>query len=165
VELPGGFRADPGRIAAQIVSGVGFLGAGTILRSRGSVTGLTTAATLWVVAAIGIAAGAAAYVHAVVGTALVLLALVALGRFEDRLLPGRIGERVLRTVLDPRPEILPAVEQVIAASRFQVTALDVEKGEEEFVASFDTRGPGGTSLQALVERLLQLKGVRRVTLH
>ncbi|MEO5511502.1 MAG: MgtC/SapB family protein, partial [Longimicrobiales bacterium] len=54
-----GVPADPGRIAAQIVSGIGFLGAGTIMQSRGGiVTGLTTAATLWVVAAIGMAVGA-----------------------------------------------------------------------------------------------------------
>src|SRR5690606_42014922 len=51
-------QADPGRIAAQIVSGIGFLGAGTIMQTRGSVTGLTTAATKWVVAAIGMATGA-----------------------------------------------------------------------------------------------------------
>ncbi|HET9440753.1 MAG TPA: MgtC/SapB family protein, partial [Longimicrobiales bacterium] len=59
---------DPGRIAAQIVSGIGFLGAGTILHSRGSVYGLTTAATLWVVAAIGMAVGARSYLAAVIGT-------------------------------------------------------------------------------------------------
>src|SRR5690606_20216523 len=105
--LPGGVRADPGRIAAQIVSGVGFLGAGTILQSRGSVTGLTTAATLWVVAAIGMAAGAGAYVHAVAGTVLVLLALRILGRFGDHLMPQRSGERTMRLVLQDRPELVP----------------------------------------------------------
>ncbi|HET7273730.1 MAG TPA: MgtC/SapB family protein, partial [Longimicrobiaceae bacterium] len=52
------FRADPARIAAQIVTGIGFLGAGTIMQARGSVVGLTTAATIWVVAAIGMAVGA-----------------------------------------------------------------------------------------------------------
>ncbi|MBA2245639.1 MAG: MgtC/SapB family protein, partial [Gemmatimonadetes bacterium] len=51
------FRADPARIAAQIVSGIGFLGAGTILQARGNIIGLTTAATIWVVAAIGMAVG------------------------------------------------------------------------------------------------------------
>jgi uncharacterized membrane protein YhiD involved in acid resistance len=58
-------RSDPGRIAAQIVSGIGFIGAGTILVARGSVLGLTTAATLWVVAAIGITVGIGAYVEAI----------------------------------------------------------------------------------------------------
>jgi putative Mg2+ transporter-C (MgtC) family protein len=76
---------DPSRIAAQIVSGVGFLGAGTIIHERGSVTGLTTAATLWVVAAIGLAVGLGATVEAVGTTVLVLVALVPLRRFEAKM--------------------------------------------------------------------------------
>jgi putative Mg2+ transporter-C (MgtC) family protein len=68
-------RADPTRIAAQIVTGIGFLGAGAIIRQGLSVRGLTTAATLWVAAAIGIACGAGYYSGAVIGTAITLLAL------------------------------------------------------------------------------------------
>lgn len=76
--------ADPGRIAAQIVTGVGFLGAGTIIQSRGSVTGLTTAATLWMVAAIGMAIGFRAHIEAVGTTLLVLVVLIPLGHLEHR---------------------------------------------------------------------------------
>src|SRR5213595_3614346 len=68
-------RADPTRIAAQIVTGIGFLGAGAIIRQGLAVRGLTTAATLWVVAAIGLASGAGYYSVAVITTGLVLLAL------------------------------------------------------------------------------------------
>ena len=67
--------ADPTRIAAQIVSGIGFIGAGTILHSRGQIRGLTTAASLWSVAGIGMAAGAALYGVAVIGTVLMLVIL------------------------------------------------------------------------------------------
>ena len=74
--------SDPGRIAAQIVSGMGFLGAGTIIQSRGNVTGLTTAATLWIVAAIGMAIGFGALVEAVGTTLVVLIALVPLRKVE-----------------------------------------------------------------------------------
>lgn len=76
--------ADPTRIAAQIVSGIGFIGAGTILHYRGSVRGLTTAASLWAVAAVGMAAGAGLYVLAFVGSALVLVALWLMDRLADR---------------------------------------------------------------------------------
>src|SRR5687768_17948772 len=72
---PRGIVFDPTRIAAQIVTGIGFLGAGAIIRQGLSVRGLTTAATLWVVAAIGMAAGAGYYSAAVVSTALVLVSL------------------------------------------------------------------------------------------
>lgn len=75
---------DASRIAAQIVSGVGFLGAGTIIQGGGSVTGLTTAATLWVVAAIGIAVGLGATTEAVGTTILVLVALTPLRKLEAR---------------------------------------------------------------------------------
>lgn len=76
---------DTTRIAAQIVSGIGFLGAGAILHGEGAVVGLTTAATVWVVAAIGTAVGSGAYVDASGGTALIMLVLVGLRPFERRL--------------------------------------------------------------------------------
>jgi putative Mg2+ transporter-C (MgtC) family protein len=77
---------DPARIAAQVVTGIGFLGAGTILQARGAVVGLTTAATIWVVAAIGMLAGAGWYVEATGGTVLVLVVLEGLGTVERRIL-------------------------------------------------------------------------------
>jgi putative Mg2+ transporter-C (MgtC) family protein len=82
-------RADPSRIAAQIVTGIGFLGAGAIIREGLSVRGLTTAATLWVVAAIGMACGAGYYWPAAATTVLTLLALWPL-----RLLAYRLIEHI-----------------------------------------------------------------------
>jgi putative Mg2+ transporter-C (MgtC) family protein len=79
-------RADPTRIAAQIVTGIGFLGAGAIIRQGFSVRGLTTAATLWVVAAIGMASGAGYYSAAVITTALVLFSLWPLRIFAFRVM-------------------------------------------------------------------------------
>ncbi|HOX09987.1 MAG TPA: MgtC/SapB family protein [Candidatus Omnitrophota bacterium] len=73
---------DPGRIAAQVVSGIGFLGAGTIIRFKASVRGLTTAASLWTVAGIGLAVGAGLFVPAAATTAIVLAALFFLNRVE-----------------------------------------------------------------------------------
>jgi putative Mg2+ transporter-C (MgtC) family protein len=77
-----GPMVDPTRIAAQIVSGIGFIGAGTILQHRGNIRGLTTAASLWSVAAIGTAAGAGLLIMAVVGTLLILIVLAVLDRIE-----------------------------------------------------------------------------------
>jgi putative Mg2+ transporter-C (MgtC) family protein len=77
-----GDQIDPTRIAAQIVSGIGFIGAGTILQHRGNIRGLTTAASLWAVAAIGTAAGAGLLVMAVIGTILILVVLAVLDRVE-----------------------------------------------------------------------------------
>lgn len=90
-----GSTVDPTRIAAQIVTGIGFIGAGTILQHRGNVRGLTTAASLWSVAAIGMAAGAGLLAIAVVGTVLILVVLSLLDRVED-FARRRMG-------LEPRP--------------------------------------------------------------
>ncbi len=73
---------DPGRIVAQVVSGIGFIGAGAIMRSRASVRGLTTAASLWVVAGIGLTVGCGYYKAALVASLLALLVLVVFSRLE-----------------------------------------------------------------------------------
>jgi putative Mg2+ transporter-C (MgtC) family protein len=78
-----GPAVDPTRIAAQIVSGIGFIGAGTILQHRGNIRGLTTAASLWSVAAIGMAAGAGMLAIATIGTFLILVVLSVLDRIEE----------------------------------------------------------------------------------
>jgi len=77
--------SDPARIAAQVVTGIGFLGAGCIIQDRGQVKGLTTAATIWVVAAIGIIAGAGFPVVAFVATLMVLATLALLQQVERRM--------------------------------------------------------------------------------
>ena len=77
-------NGDPGRIAAQVVSGVGFLGAGAIIQMKGSVRGLTTAAGIWMTACIGLAVGAGMYTIAIATTLLILFILVNIERFEQR---------------------------------------------------------------------------------
>jgi putative Mg2+ transporter-C (MgtC) family protein len=154
---------DPGRIAAQIVSGIGFLGAGTIMQARGGVYGLTTAATLWVVATIGMAVGAGAYLHASVATLLVMLALMILGRVDDHLVPRRPTDRTVRVVLDPRPDLVKAVEQYLLEAGYQVRSVDVTRDADTFVASFGMRGAAGDYDTAL-RALLANAGVRQVSL-
>ncbi len=77
-----GTESDSARIAAQIIPGIGFIGAGSILHARASVTGLTTAATIFVVASVGMAAGGGLYLTAVFATVIILVALELLGRME-----------------------------------------------------------------------------------
>lgn len=92
---------DPTRIAAQVVTGIGFLGAGAILRDRRGVRGLTTAATIWVTAAIGMACGFGAYILGAGTTALVLVALLTLSLLRRRL-PWRLRSRLPpRLLSDP----------------------------------------------------------------
>jgi putative Mg2+ transporter-C (MgtC) family protein len=99
--LDGGPRiGDPARLAAQIVSGIGFIGAGTIMQGGGTVTGLTSAATIWVVAALGIAIGAGFFVEAAGAGALVMLVLASLGRVEHKI---RRLRRIVSYTVRTRP--------------------------------------------------------------
>lgn len=84
-ETVGLLRGDPSRIAAQVLSGIGFLGAGTIIQMKGSVRGLTTAAGIWMVAALGLTVGVGMYVIATVATILILFILWVLERIEHRM--------------------------------------------------------------------------------
>jgi putative Mg2+ transporter-C (MgtC) family protein len=89
-ELADGFTADPTRVAAQIVTGIGFLGAGAIMRTNGGVQGLTTAATIWVNAAVGVAAGGGEYHLAFIATGVTLSVLLLLNPLE-RFIERRFG--------------------------------------------------------------------------
>ena len=153
-----GAPSDPGRIAAQIVSGIGFLGAGTIIQSRAGVVGLTTAATLWVVAAIGMAVGAAAYVEAVGAALLVLVSLLALGSMEPLL--GRHSEQVLRVSMGSDPAVAEAVERALS-ERLRVQVVEAERREGRLVLTYHLSGRRSAAA-GLVKRLMAIDGVEKV---
>jgi putative Mg2+ transporter-C (MgtC) family protein len=120
-----GITYDPTRIAAQVVTGIGFLGAGAIIRQGLSVRGLTTAASLWVVAAIGIATGAGYYSAALITTVVVLVSLWPLRIIAFRLFERvRPGELRLEVELEPSqsPSILldPLEKRGVAVRSFEV---------------------------------------------
>lgn len=102
---------DTTRIAAQIVSGIGFLGAGAILHAHGAVVGLTTAATIWVVAAVGAAVGAGAYVEGIGTSVLIILVLVGLRPVERNLLNRR--RKVNATIRVQREVRFDVIEDII----------------------------------------------------
>lgn len=154
--------ADPGRIAAQVVSGIGFIGAGTILVERGSIVGLTTAATLWVVAAIGLAVGGHAYVEAVGATLLVAITLFLLGKIESFLFRRRTAI-VLEVVTEPRAELLDELVNLMERHGLQARPERVEKGADRYRASYELRGAARRRAAALNE-LAAAEGVRKITL-
>jgi putative Mg2+ transporter-C (MgtC) family protein len=136
---PSGQPADPARIAAQVVSGIGFIGAGTILVARGHVVGLTTAATLWVVAGIGLAIGARAYVEAIGTTVLVFVTLVALRRIEDYV-ERRRASGSYEVVLEPDPAALKRIETLFAAHGLTATPARAEKRSDEYRVTYTVAG-------------------------
>jgi putative Mg2+ transporter-C (MgtC) family protein len=158
--VPAG-SGDPTRIAAQIVSGMGFLGAGTILQARGNVRGLTTAATLWTVAAIGMTVGAGAYSLAIGATVLVIAVLVILGMVE-RLILRRDLAHIIQVSFEPRAEILEKIGTTLGEVGFRAEILAVERRESSYIVTLRTSGPRSRWQNAL-RSLLEFPGVHKVT--
>lgn len=122
--------ADPGRIAAQVVSGIGFLGAGTILRERGSVTGLTSAATIWVVAAIGLFIGAGYTITAFVFSGLVVLTLTGLRGLEPKLL-GHCDFRSLEIHYRRAGPVAALLDEIFLEHEVDPRQYRIEQTDEE----------------------------------
>ena len=155
-------RADPTRIAAQIVTGIGFPGAGAIIRQGLSVRGLTTAATLWVVAAVGLAAGAGYYSVAVITTAIVLIALYPLRIIAFKILSrfrpedGRL--LVALPAGEPPGRIVDEVERLGA----RISSLDVTQEGDRRRLELDVVLPRDTPIPRLVSRIADLENVAEV---
>ena len=155
-------RADPSRIAAQIVTGIGFLGAGAILRQGLSVRGLTTAATLWVVAAIGLATGAGYYSAAAVTTVLVILSLwplrILAHRIFVRFRPER--ERLLVDLEAGRSAgpVLEAVER--AGGHVESLALATDGGRRSVALEVELPPDGRNDAVAALSELEGVQGIR-----
>lgn len=129
-EVLAGFTrvTDPGRIAAQIVTGIGFLGAGAIIKEGFTVRGLTTAASLWVSAAIGMASGAGFYILAVGTTILALFALVGISRLERGIRRSIYRDLILTSPLDVD---LSGIVESVSMPGVRVMGLDLTQDYEE----------------------------------
>jgi putative Mg2+ transporter-C (MgtC) family protein len=155
-------RADPTRIAAQIVTGIGFLGAGAIIRQGISVRGLTTAATLWVVAAVGLAAGAGYYSVAVITTALVLVALYPLRIMAYRVLVQFRPEDGRLLVGLPTGEPPGRVVDEIERLGARISSLEVTQEGERRRLELNVVLPRETPAPQLVSQIANLENVAEV---
>lgn len=116
--------ADPGRIAAQVVSGIGFIGAGTIMRFGGNVRGLTTAASIWIVAALGLAIGGGLYFLALVAVLLTLFTLTVLHQIERHIFTDRTY-KVLEVNMSGTKISSDAIMSILEAHGIHVRNVDV----------------------------------------
>jgi len=127
--VEGKTNADPARLAAQVVSGIGFLGAGAIMKEGLSVTGLTTAACLWVVAGVGLAVGAGFYAGALISTALVFVTLGSLSRLDDWVDHEKNLSLNIHTV--DRPGQLMRISRCLEDLQLRVRGVKVKADEDE----------------------------------
>ena len=153
---------DPARIAAQVVTGIGFLGAGTIMQSKGTISGLTSAATIWTVAAIGLTVGAGYFVEALGAAALVMMVLLVLGNLEHRLV--RTRRTLPMTVRVATSTEFAPIEQLLHEEGMKVIEKLRYDHPRDRVFELRVRGPASqfdVARQALLERA----DVLDVTVH
>ena len=156
-----GAAADPTRVAGQIVTGVGFIGAGTILHARGAVVGLTSAATIWVVAAIGVALGSSYYLEAVGTTVVVLAVLAGLGRVE-KLVERQSMRSTITVHARPGPKVLDDLEAVVRRGGLELSGVASRQENVDLVIDFDIRGSKRLHDQVMIT-LLHHDHVRTVS--
>jgi putative Mg2+ transporter-C (MgtC) family protein len=154
-----GTPVDPSRVAAQIVTGIGFLGAGAILKFGTTVRGLTTAASLWTAAAIGMAAGAADYILAAVGTAIVIFSLWPLNWVEDRIHGPSAEIRNVRLELR-NLEAIGRISDAARASRIELVSIDTQRiSEGRHEIDLQVRVRTRTDLESFITALVSLGDV------
>ena len=152
---------DTTRVAAQIVTGVGFIGAGTILHARGAVVGLTSAATIWVVAAIGIALGSGYYLEGVGTTIAVLVVLAGLGRAE-KILQAHSMQSTITIHARPGPTVLEDLETLVRRTGLDILTISNRQENVDLVIELELRGSKRLYDQAVVT-LLHHNHVRTVS--
>jgi len=157
---------DPARLAAQVISGIGFLGAGAILRFGFNVKGLTTATTLWTMAIVGLAVGMGYYLISIITTAVIMIVLSVLDLIERRFVRANILRTLAVEVLDVKG-IAREIRSIVDQFAFQTTSFSVQKSNEnnllqiEIVARFNN----AEKLEDLIEQLSELEGVKTFKLE
>ncbi len=158
-------NGDPGRIAAQVITGIGFLGAGAMIHMKGSVRGLTTAAGIWMTATIGMAVGVGMYVVSVVATLMILMILVAFQMYEER---NRIGQesRTIRIVLDGILDEVAPYRKLLEKNHVHLTTYFVEYdyGNDTTELNLVVMGPTHRDYLPLLTELRKLGHTRTLEL-
>jgi len=157
--------ADPGRIAAQVISGIGFLGAGSIMREGASIKGLTTAAGLWVVAGVGLAAGAGLYLAAITTTGFLMLILVYFAKFEERFTGTREFKAFKVFVVD-QPGAIGRVGTALGSAGVHIKNLNLSHPEGgQLILDLLLRLPLNVKPTMVQSLLCGLDGVNKVEIQ
>lgn len=156
---------DPARIAAQVVAGIGFLGAGAIIREGASIRGLTTAACLWIAAAIGLACGVGLYVVSVAVTSISLATLLLLKKVEGTLKRDKYS--TIKVWSDDLEGQMDRIKDVLDGCRLELVDVSMEKDVDtsKMYFEFEVRFSSGDLACRVVDDVSAVTGVRRVRLE
>ncbi|MEJ0106752.1 MAG: MgtC/SapB family protein [Bacteroidota bacterium] len=153
---------DPSRIAAQVISGIGFIGAGTILfLKQGVIRGLTTASGLWTVAAIGLATGGGMYFAALLTTLLALIILWILKPLENKF-AGKFKQKNMRIAVIGKDNSTNIILKIFQADYLQIADFSIGNNEDEFIVSFRFKSSNELRLAEMISELHSATGVKEI---
>ncbi|NLZ52204.1 MAG: MgtC/SapB family protein [Thermoanaerobacteraceae bacterium] len=156
-------NVDPGRIPAQVISGIGFLGAGTIIIEGANVKGLTTAASLWTVAAIGLAVGVGFYYGAILATFLILLTLITFNRLEAFILK-KVYLQPLTLIVKDMPGQLGKVGSSLGEMNISIKDVKMENIEEgKLLITLMIQKINSLQFEEIKRKLQQIEGIYNIT--
>lgn len=161
----GVIKSDPYRLAAQVVSGIGFLGAGTIMRTGNSIKGLTTAASLWVSAGIGLAIGTGYYLGGIITAAIVLITLMSLGFIERKFF--RKSYKLIEIIGTNRPGLIGEIgtlfgKEDISIKNILIIDDNFEEDDRLMEVHFSVKIPSGFNLNRFDRDIYKIYGVENV---
>lgn len=152
-------NVDPARLGAQVISGIGFLGAGTIIREGANIKGLTTAASLWVVACIGLAIGQGIYIPAIIAALLSFITLTALRGVEGRVIK-KSPYLNIDCVIDNRPGQIGIMGQTLGEMCVGIRNIEFRDNEDEQITVFfSLEVPRHIHKDTIIKRLMEVEGV------
>jgi len=154
---------DPGRIAAQVVSGIGFLGAGTIMKEGATVRGLTTAAGLWGVACIGLAVGSGMYMPAIVTTVLMLFVLIYFAKFEEHFTGMRLYKGLVLVVEDG-PGQVGNIGSILGGLGVLIKNINLTRVETDNLLEIELllELPSEVAVEEVIQELSHAKGLQHI---
>ncbi len=165
VSIYGFDEGDPSRLAAQVVSGIGFLGAGTIIRTGNDIRGLTTAASLWVCAGIGLAIGAGYYLGGIITAAIVLISLILLGNLESKVTRNAYKHIVIESL--ERPGLIGDIGTLLGRNYITIKEISIsedDSNESKHIIKLDlfVKIPNNLDLMKVIKAVYEIEQVTNV---
>lgn len=162
-------KIDLNRLGAQVVAGVGFIGAGTIIQEKGSVIGLTTAASLWIVACLGLATGAGYFSLAILGCIFTVISLVFFNKIECKFLNKQLTMRLELIYID-KSTTSKEIDKIFKSSRIVTSAVettvheDISKNIVTYDSIYSLQLPYNTDVNILEEKLLSINNISKLAI-
>lgn len=156
-----GYSSDPFRMGAQVISGIGFLGAGTIIKEGASVKGLTTAATLWVVSCVGLAAGTGLYIESIAATLLLFIGLKGLKKIEQKMIKSANAITIQMIMPDSIGKI-GEIGSILGSLGVNILGMDIQQQDSDILIELSVKPTKSAPQAVIIDELYKIPDVKSI---